>query len=221
MPINNIVLPSEVITFDEDQFDLENVVMQRKFLLRYLDGLVLDKNMTLREAITLYYIFEESSWEDNDSMLQALEIEINKKSSLKNLLIDNIFLELDKQDQVVATDQLYKELVEDDEDPKEFYETLMLLYDGQIPPEVQKQYNEYAGNSRNSEAMALDTLSQALQYKVKSSVNKPLTVEELISKVERSRGAKKLEKQQVAQAVSTITAVSSKPKAPSNLNNLN
>ena len=225
MQTNNLILPSQILQVQlqkESAYMPRENVSQLESLIKYLDILVISETISLDESINIFLNFQENSVEKNQNLLYELESRINSQSR-----IADIFGEiLEKNfDQKLGENNIadLASMLESIEDPKDLYEVLQIIYDNQIPEEIQKQYQEYTniGKEQNTEVMALDTLTQALEYKVKGSINKPLTVEELINKVERSRDAKKLEKQQVAQAVSTITGVSSKPKAPSNLNNLN
>ena len=225
MQTNNLILPSQILQVQlqkESAYMPRENVSQLESLIKYLDILVISETISLDESINIFLNFQENSVEKNQNLLYELESRINSQSR-----IADIFGEiLEKNfDQKLGENNIadLASMLESIEDPKDLYEVLQIIYDNQIPEEIQKQYQEYTniGKEQNTEVMALDTLTQALEYKVKGSINKPLTVEELINKVERSRDAKKLEKQQVAQAVSTITGVSSKPKAPSNLNKLN
>ena len=201
MQTNNLILPSQILQVQlqkESAYMPRENVSQLESLIKYLDILVISEIISLDESINIFLNFQENSVEKNQNLLYELESRINSQSR-----IADIFGEiLEKNfDQKLGENNIadLASMLESIEDPKDLYEVLQIIYDNQIPEEIQKQYQEYTniGKEQNTEVMALDTLTQALEYKVKGSINKPLTVEELINKVERSRDAKKLEKQQV------------------------
>jgi hypothetical protein len=200
---NNIILPSKTmqIPIEVQILGSDMALKQWELFLIYLDKMVLENIIDFASANLYYCQFCINSEDQNYQMLQELENIISGREYLVEMMNQRYQKNSEEYEVKIFMDNLSQDgLLEDAF--RELYES------PDLDEETKKQLDTYFANFKVLAGdfvvdNSLEQLSEALKYKA-GRTTKALTVEELIKKVENNRDAKKIQNQQINQAIASI-----------------
>jgi hypothetical protein len=199
---NNIILPSKVmqIPIETQILASDTALRQWELFFIYLDKMVIENIIDFAAANLYYCQFCINSEDDNYQMLLDIEDIIGGREYLVKMM--------NERDQKITQEYEVGIFVDELANDNLLEESFRELYNSpDLDAETKNQLDNYFATPLAVETLVVDNsleqLSEALKYKA-GRTTKALTVEELIQKVEKNRDAKKIQNQQITQAIASI-----------------
>jgi hypothetical protein len=199
---NNIILPSKVmqIPIETQILASDTALRQWELFFIYLDKMVIENIIDFASANLYYCQFCINSEGDNYQMLLDIEDIIGGREYLVKMM--------NERDQKITQEYEVGIFVDELANDNLLEESFRELYNSpDLDAETKNQLDNYFATPLAVETLVVDNsleqLSEALKYKA-GRTTKALTVEELIQKVEKNRDAKKIQNQQITQAIASI-----------------
>jgi hypothetical protein len=199
---NNIILPSKVmqIPIETQILASDTALRQWELFFIYLDKMVIENIIDFASANLYYCQFCINSEDDNYQMLLDIEDIIGGREYLVKMM--------NERDQKITQEYEVGIFVDELANDNLLEESFRELYNSpDLDAETKNQLDNYFATPLAVETLVVDNsleqLSEALKYKA-GRTTKALTVEELIQKVEKNRDAKKIQNQQITQAIASI-----------------